>query len=251
MDTSPEGAEGHVEPESGRVELEPNHPAAAFPNVDGRQVVDASDGFGQEWEKVYTVRLGPGLSPETVIETWRNNFDHFWPPGNRLFQPHRRLEEGDIAGADLGMPGGVKLSTGLVVVDSTPTSFTFATLLGHMLCGQIAFSSYVLDGETVAQARTVMRASDPLYELGLMYGGHTIEDRFWKHTLSSLANHLGVEQARVRRRRRLLDRRRQWKRWRNAWYNAAIRTQFQRVASKRRPEPDPSVAASSGDHLRG
>ena len=36
-----------------------------------------------------------------------------------------------------------------------------------------------------------MRASDPIYELGLALGGHRQEDRFWQHTLTQLAAHFG------------------------------------------------------------
>ena len=52
-----------------------------------------------------------------------------------------------------------------------------------MFAGWITFSADEDDGATVAQAQVLMRASDPLFELGLMLGGHGQENRFWEHTL--------------------------------------------------------------------
>ena len=74
---------------------------------------------------------------------------------------------------------------------------------GHMFAGWITFSATERDGETVAQAQVLMRASDPIFELGLTLGGHRQEDKFWDHTLRSLAAHLGVPGRRGRHRRGL------------------------------------------------
>ena len=60
---------------------------------------------------------------------------------------------------------------------------------GHMFAGWITFSATEVDGDTVAQAQVLMRASDPIFELGLTLGGHKQEDRFWQHTLTALAAH--------------------------------------------------------------
>ena len=38
-----------------------------------------------------------------------------------------------------------------------------------------------------------MRASDPIFEIGLTLGGHKQEDRFWQQTLTALAAHFGHE----------------------------------------------------------
>ena len=61
---------------------------------------------------------------------------------------------------------------------------------GHMFAGWITFSAIERDGETVAQAQVLMRASDPIFEMGLTMGGHKQEDRFWKQTLTALADAL-------------------------------------------------------------
>jgi hypothetical protein len=36
-----------------------------------------------------------------------------------------------------------------------------------------------------------MRASDPIFEIGLMLGGHKREDTFWLEVLTNLAHYLG------------------------------------------------------------
>ena len=46
---------------------------------------------------------------------------------------------------------------------------------------------------TVAQCQVLMRAQDPLTELGLTLGGHRKEDTFWEATLRALAARFGVE----------------------------------------------------------
>ena len=83
------------------------------------------------------------------------------------------------------LPGGMKLSTGVMVLYADEESFTLMTPQGHMFAGWITFSAIERDGETVAQAQVLMRASDPIFELGLTLGGHQQEDRFWNHTLAS------------------------------------------------------------------
>jgi hypothetical protein len=68
-----------------------------------------------------------------------------------------------------------------------------------------------------------MRASDPIFELGLTMGGHKQEDRFWQHTLTRLAGHFN-EQAEVDTQVVCVDKKRQWSRWRNVWHSSAIRS---------------------------
>jgi hypothetical protein len=75
----------------------------------------------------------------------------------------------------------------------------------------------------VAQAQILMRANDPLYEMGLFLGGHRQEDRFWERTLAALAAHVGG-QGEVATRVVRVDPRRQWSQAKNIWHNAALRT---------------------------
>ena len=129
----------------------------------------------------------------------------------------------DVVILDLSMPGGLKLSTGVLVLFADEESFTLMTPEGHMFAGWITFSSFVEDGETFAQAQVLMRASDPLYELGMTLGGHRQEDAHWLHTLASLAEHFGLT-TEVSAQTICVDRKRQWSRAGNVWHNAGIRS---------------------------
>jgi hypothetical protein len=92
-----------------------------------------------------------------------------------------------------------------------------------MFAGWITFSAYEDGGVTVAQAHVLMRASDPLYEMGMTFGGHKQEDRHWEHTLQSLAQAFGVE-GHVVSEMVCVDRSRQWGNAGNVWHNSGIRS---------------------------
>ena len=64
---------------------------------------------------------------------------------------------------------------------------------GHMFAGWITFSAFEEGGATVAQAQVLMRAQDPLTEVGLTLGGHRKEDAFWAATLRRSRARFGVE----------------------------------------------------------
>ena len=64
----------------------------------------------------------------------------------------------------------MRLSTGVMVLYADDESFTLMTPEGHMFAGWITFSA-AGDGEaTVAQAQLLIRANDPLYEVGAHAG---------------------------------------------------------------------------------
>lgn len=217
--------------QSPRLAVEPLPPDALNLNVAGREVHGPGDGFGRLWRKTYRVRLaGANVSPERVIEEWKAHFDEFWPPGNRFYAPITGIKPGEAALINLEIPGGGTLSTGVAVLEVTPRSFTLATAQGHMFSGWIVFSADDRDGATAAQAEIEMRASDPLYEFGVEFGGHLHENEFWTHTLSALAAHFGVR-APVESRVECLDFHRQWSRATNLWYNAAVRTMIHQAIS--------------------
>ena len=92
-----------------------------------------------------------------------------------------------------------------------------------MFAGWITFSAFAEEGVTHAQAQVLMRASDPMYELGMTFGGHGKEDKHWQHTLRSLAEHLGAT-GEVATTTVCVDRGRQWSRATNIWHNAGIRS---------------------------
>jgi len=194
-------------------------------NVTGRRPTAPMNGFGRMWQKTYRTRIGAAASPspEALIAAWKQRFPEFWPAGNRFFAPLAGIAPGEVAALDLTMPGGLKLSTGVLVLFADEESFTLMTPEGHMFAGWITFSAFAEEGSTYAQAQVLMRASDPLYELGMSLGGQRQEDSHWVHTLSALAAHFGVE-ATVEVQSVCVDRRRQWSRAGNVWHNAGIRS---------------------------
>jgi hypothetical protein len=117
----------------------------------------------------------------------------------------------------------MKLSTGVMVLYADEESFTLMTPQGHMFAGWITFSASEVEGETVAQAQVLMRASDPIFEMGLTMGGHRQEDHFWQHTLAAVAAHFDHE-GQVDTQVVCVDKKRQWSKWRNVWHSSAIRS---------------------------
>ena len=193
-------------------------------NVAGRRQTSPLQGFGQMWQKTYRAPLrGSTASPQEVIVEWKAHFPEFWPKGNNFFAPLAGINPGEVAAIDLGMPGGMKLSTGVLVLYADAESFTLMTPQGHMFAGWITFSAFIEDGLTVAQAQVLMRAGDPLYEIGMTMGGHKKEDAHWSHTLTRLAEHMGAE-ADVTAQSVCVDRGRQWSKASNVWHNAGIRS---------------------------
>jgi hypothetical protein len=193
-------------------------------NVDGRRVVGPLQGFGQMWRKTYGVGLvGAEVTPVEVIKTWKEQFPRFWPKGNRFYAPLTGIAPGEVAALQLKVGGAVPLSTGVLVLYADDESFTLMTPQGHVFAGWITFSGHVKDECTLAQAQLLIRANDPLYELGMRLGGSREEDRFWMRTLAAVAAHFGVQEP-VQRQVVCVDPRLQWSQAGNIWQNAAIRT---------------------------
>jgi hypothetical protein len=202
--------------------VEPGGPGI---NVSGRRPTSPIQGFGRMWQKTYRITLaGCSATPRGVIAEWKQNFGSFWPKGNRFFAPLAGISPGEVAALNLSMPGGLKLSTGVLVMYADEESFTLMTPQGHMFAGWITFSAFEgADGITCAQAQVLMRASDPLYEVGMTMGGHSQEDRHWQYTLRQVAEHFGVE-GELTTESVCVDRRRQWSNAGNVWHNAGIRS---------------------------
>jgi len=163
-------------------------------------------------------------APEAVIATWKARFPEFWPEGNAFYGPLTGIAPGEVALLNMTLPGRMKLSTGVMVLYADEESFTLMTPQGHMFAGWITFSATRSGDETVVQAQVLMRASDPIFEIGLTLGGHGQEDRFWDQTLSSVAAHFGHPGAQVETKVVCVDSRRQWSKWRNVWHSSAIRS---------------------------
>lgn len=198
-------------------------------NVAGRRATGPLQGFGQMWQKTYRIRLtGIKITPQEVIREWKAHFGEFWPKGNKFYACMTNIEPGEVAVLNLAMPGGMKLSTGVRVIYADDESFSFMTPEGHQFASIITFSAYDEDGTTVVQIQPLLRASDPIYEMGVRTGFvFKVEDRFWYATLRNLAAYLGVPDAKVapiEQKNVLIDKHVQWSNAKNVWHNAAIRT---------------------------
>lgn len=192
--------------------------------VRGRRPMGAIQGFGQLWQKTFRVRLDEaGVTPAEVIRTWRDHFGEFWPANARFHAPLTGIAPGEVALLDGRAPGGLTLSTGVLVLYSDDESFTFMTPEGHMFAGWVTFSAYEDGATTVAQAQVLMRAQDPIIELGMRFGGHRQENQHWETTLRNLAARFGVD-AVASTQVVCVDPRRQWRRATNLRYDVGMRS---------------------------
>jgi len=200
-------------------------------NVAGRRLTGPVQGFGKMWQKTYRMELPGEVTPQQAIATWKTHFPEFWPEGNRFAGALTGISPGDVALLDLAIGGGVKLSTGVFVLYADEESFTLMTPQGHMFAGWITFSAERSGSGTAVQAQVLMRANDPLYELGMTFGGHRKEDVFWAQTLTALGRYLGTDDATVTTRTVCVDSKRQWRHAGNVWHNSMIRSLLQTVAT--------------------
>jgi hypothetical protein len=182
-------------------------------NVEGRRPVSPLQGFGKMWQKTYRVRLEEA-SPSEVVATWRERF-----PEISGFEEGFRVPSGGLAPGAVALLGGL---SGVMVLYSDETSFTYMTPEGHPFSGWITFSAHRdEDSATVAQAQLLIRANDPLYELMMPLGLHRLEDRTWQRTLHNLAARFGAD-GQVETRVVCVDPKRQWRRYTNIRHNALI-----------------------------
>ena len=193
-------------------------------NVAGKRLSGITGGFGRLWQKSYRMRLPSSVvsAPDLVAE-WKANFGSFWPAGNNFYGPLTALNPGDVAVLNVKAGGGMKLSTGVMVVFADEEAFTFMTPMGHMFAGMITFSARSDGDSTLVAIEPMIRTNDPLYEMGWPVIRRK-EDRFWIETMRNLARHFGVEDADVELSVTCVDRRRQWRNARNVWHNAGIRS---------------------------
>jgi hypothetical protein len=124
---------------------------------------------------------------------------------------------------------GLHIATGVFVLSTDEQSFTFLTAQGHMFAGWITFRAYEEEGVTFAQIQMLLRASDPLYELGFRLGANKYETLFWQYTLTTLAAHFGAHEP-IQTQIVCMDPKVQWSQFWNLWQNAAIRTLLYRVS---------------------
>jgi hypothetical protein len=193
-------------------------------NVQGRQLAGPMQGFGQFCEKTYRIRLPHvNVTPAELITFWKENFPRMWPEGNRFFAPLTGIRPGEVGLINSPMPGGTRLSTGVMVLYADDESFTLMTPQGHVFAGWITFSSWRENDQLVVQILIQMRGGDPAFEIGLMLFGHKEEDRFWCRTLRNVAASLD-SYPKVEMKREVIDPSRQWRFAGNIYYNSFIRS---------------------------
>jgi hypothetical protein len=158
---------------------------------------------------------------------WKEHLHELWPRAGRLYRKRSDVATGELLGIDLGA-GPATLSTGVIVIDSTDTAFTVLAPEGHMLAGWNRFSTFQTESGTEASITVEFRASDPLYELALLLGGHMFEDRFWTQMLLNLSERFDSNGL-IRKGRVKLDSRRQWRRAANVRQNAFLLTLGRRL----------------------
>lgn len=208
-------------------------------NVQGKQAVGALQGFGQLWKKTYKVRLpGLDLSAEEVMQTWKQKFAEFQPPGNRFYPPSQGVQPGKVMFIDSPLPivpplfdrpGVVPMTSGVMVLYSDATSFSVMTPEGFPVAGWNNFSVYEEDDNLVAQVQSYERASDPIYEFGFKFmGGARRQEYIWVHVLTKLAEHYRLK-AEVSLVRDCLDPRLQWKYAGKVVQNAGVRTTLYKI----------------------
>lgn len=215
-----------------RLKVDGIEPGSTNLNVNSRHLTSPLNGFGQMWQKTYRIRLsGANATPQEVIKVWKENFPKFWLEGNYFYGSKTGIAPGEVALLNLAGPYNVRvpgdvpmISTGILIIYADDESFSFMTPEGHMFAAFNTFSAYEEDGSSVAQIRALIRASDPLYEIGMRLGViDKTEDNFWHADLRNLAAYFGVEGA-VQQSNTLIDSRLQWKYIGNIYHNAAIRT---------------------------
>ncbi len=197
-------------------------------NVEGRHLVSPLQGFGQLWQKTYRVRLsGTATTPEDVVRLLKAKLPGFMPADSRFFPSVIGVTPGEVVliNATLpGIPGGVPVSTGVMVLYADDESFTLMCPEGHPEAGWNTFSAYEEDGATVVQIQSLGRANDPIYEFGFRFmGGSAQQEKIWRHVLTTLAAEYGVA-GQIQMQKTLVDSKIQWSEAKNIRHNALIRT---------------------------
>jgi hypothetical protein len=197
-------------------------------NVEGRQVVGPLQGFGQLWQKTYQVWLrGLTVTPQEVVRFWKENLPDLMPSNSRFYPSLSGVKPGEVVliNATLpGIPGGMPVSTGVLILYADDEAFTVMTPQGHPESGFNTFSAYEEDGVTVAQIQSLARANDPIFEFGFRFmGGAAQQEKIWYHVLTAIAAHYGVK-GQVQMQKTCVDPKLQWSQAKNIWQNSVLRT---------------------------
>ena len=202
--------------------------AALNLNVEGRHLTSPLQGFGQLWQKTYRVRLnGANVTPVELVKFWKANLPKLMPEESRFYPSISGVQPGEVVliNATLpGIPGGMPVSTGVMILYSDDEMFTVMTPDGHPEAGMNSFSASQEDGVTVAQIQSLARANDPVFEIGFRFmGGSKQQEKIWRHVLTKLASNYGVR-AEVEIDKVCVDEKLQWSQAKNVWHNSVIRT---------------------------
>jgi hypothetical protein len=223
--------EGNWAPPTDRLKVSDVPAGATNINVDGHHVQSPLQGFGQMVQKTFRTRLtGINMTPEQVMQVWKENFPKFQPPENHFFPSMQGIKPGSIILIDgkvppfPGMPAIMPVAAGVMILYADDLSFTVMTPEGFPEAGWNTFSTFDEDGVVYAQVQPMVRASDPLYELFYrFFGSSQQQDKTWSHVLTSLSKHLGVK-AQVEIQKAVIDPNVQWGKWTNIFKNAAFWT---------------------------
>lgn len=220
--------ESHWSPPVSRLRVNEVPSGAMNLNVDGRQVVGPLQGFGQLWQKTYRIGFKDvHVPPKEVVRFWKEHLPELMPKDSRFYPSLSGVKPGEVVliNASLpGIPGGVPVSTGVLVLYADEEMFTVMTPAGHPESGFNTFSSFEESGETVAQIQSLARANDPIYEFGFRFlGGASQQEKIWHSVLKALASNFNVD-AQVEMQKVCVDTRIQWSRLGNIWQNALVRT---------------------------
>jgi hypothetical protein len=198
-------------------------------NVEGRQLTSPLNGFGQLWQKTYRVALSEvQASPQEVVQVWKEKLPELMPADSRFYPSISGVKPGEIVliNASLpGIPGGMQVATGVLILYADDVSFSVMTPAGHPEAGFNTFSAADEDGVTICQIQSLARANDPIYELGFrLMGGSKQQEAIWRHVLTKLSAQFGVQDPQISLDKVCMDTRLQWAEARNVWHNAVIRT---------------------------
>jgi anti-anti-sigma regulatory factor len=196
-------------------------PEAVNLNVHGRRTAGPVQGFGQLWEKTYTIDLSDSkLTPEQIISVLKNKFPEFQPPQNRFYPTEAGIKPGEIVLINASTPGGM-VATGVMVLYAAPCSFTFITPQGHPEAGWVTFRSFEKEGRIIMQVQGLARASDPVYEAAFRIAGSSLQQQIWTFLLESLAKHTGSS-SKAEFHKQCIDKSLQWSKFFNVFQNAQI-----------------------------
>jgi hypothetical protein len=198
-------------------------------NVAGRHLTSPLNGFGQLWQKTYQVRLaGLEVTPQEVVRLWKEKLPELMPADSRFYPSITGVKPGEVLLINAtvpGIPGGMPVSTGVLILYADDVSFSVMTPEGHPEAGFNTFSAHEEDGVTIAQVQSLCRANDPVFEFGFRFmGGARQQEKVWRTVLTNLARQFDLPSPEVNVVKVCVDTRLQWSQAKNVWHNSVIRT---------------------------